>query len=66
MWNLKITEYDTGKKTIMELIDQSSLAFDQREELSNKLQLLTERNENDEIVHMQVKQWKLKFQIYFH
>lgn len=56
MWNLKITEYDTGKKTIMELIDQSSLAFDQREELSNKLQLLTERNENDEIVHMQVKQ----------
>lgn len=56
MWKLKIAEYEVGKKTIMELIDQSSLAFDQREDLSKSLHSLSERNENDEVIHMQVYQ----------
>uniref|UniRef100_A0A1A9WCT6 ODAD1 central coiled coil region domain-containing protein n=1 Tax=Glossina brevipalpis TaxID=37001 RepID=A0A1A9WCT6_9MUSC len=53
MWQSMVTQFNDGKKYIMELIDQSTLAYDQREELYNKLQVLKDRNENDKIMHIQ-------------
>ncbi|TMW42688.1 hypothetical protein DOY81_012228, partial [Sarcophaga bullata] len=47
MWQSMVTQFNEGKKLIMDLIDQSTLAYDQREELCNKLQVLKDRNEND-------------------
>lgn len=49
-----VTQFNEGKKYIMELIDQSTVAFDLREELCNKLQVLKDRSENDKIMHIQV------------
>lgn len=54
MWQSMVTKFNEGKKYIMDLIDQSTLAYDQREELCNKLQLLKDRSENDKIMHIQV------------
>lgn len=54
MWQSMVTQFNEGKKYIMDLIDQSTLAYDQREELCNKLQVLKDRNENDKIMHIQV------------
>lgn len=48
-----VTQFNEGKKFIMDLIDQSTLAFDQREELCNKLTVLKDRNENDKVMHIQ-------------
>ncbi|GBP17652.1 Coiled-coil domain-containing protein 63 [Eumeta japonica] len=53
MWQNMVTKFNEGKKLIMDLIDQSTLAYDQREELCTKLQVLKERNENDKIMHIQ-------------
>ncbi|XP_075162557.1 coiled-coil domain containing protein 114 [Haematobia irritans] len=53
MWQTMVTKYNEGKKYIMDLVDQSTLAYDQREELCNKLQLLKDRSENDKIMHIQ-------------
>ncbi|XP_073839233.1 coiled-coil domain containing protein 114 isoform X1 [Musca autumnalis] len=53
MWQSMVTQFNEGKKYIMDLIDQSTLAYDQREELCNKLQLLKDRSENDKIMHIQ-------------
>lgn len=54
MWQSMVCKFNEGKKYIIDLIDQSTLAYDQREELCNKLQVLKERNENDKIMHIQV------------
>ncbi|XP_022217927.1 coiled-coil domain-containing protein 63 [Drosophila obscura] len=53
MWQAMVTQFNEGKKFIMDLIDQSTLAFDQREELCGKLSLLKDRNENDKVMHIQ-------------
>ncbi|EDW83897.1 uncharacterized protein Dwil_GK13857 [Drosophila willistoni] len=53
MWQSMVTQFNEGKKFIMDLIDQSTLAFDQREELCNKLSVLKDRNENDKVMHIQ-------------
>lgn len=37
----------------MDLIDQSTMAFDQRQELCTKLSVLKDRNENDKVMHIQ-------------
>lgn len=55
MWQSMVSQFNEGKKFIMDLIDQSTLAYDQREELCNKLQVLKDRNENDKIMHIQVR-----------
>ncbi|XP_067613816.1 coiled-coil domain-containing protein 63 [Eurosta solidaginis] len=53
MWQSKVTQFNEGKKLIMDLIDQSTVAFDLREELCNKLQVLKDRSENEKIMHIQ-------------
>ena len=54
MWQKMITQLNHGKKYIMDLIEQSTTAFDQREELCNKLQVLKERGQADKMTHVQV------------
>ncbi|XP_034661237.1 coiled-coil domain-containing protein 63 [Drosophila subobscura] len=53
MWQAMVAQFNEGKKFIMDLIDQSTMAFDQREELCNKLSVLKDRNENDKVMHIQ-------------
>lgn len=53
MWQAMVTEFNDGKKLIMDLIDQSTVAFDQRQELCTKLSVLKDRNENDKVMHIQ-------------
>lgn len=53
MWQAMVTQFNDGKKLIMDLIDQSTVAFDQRQELCTKLTVLKDRNENDKVMHIQ-------------
>ncbi|ALC44667.1 CG14905 [Drosophila busckii] len=53
MWQSMVTHFNNGKKLIMDLIDQSTLAYDQRQELCTKLSVLKDRNENDKVMHIQ-------------
>lgn len=53
MWQAMVTQFNDGKKLIMDLIDQSTVAFDQRQELCTKLSVLKDRNENDKVMHIQ-------------
>lgn len=48
-----VTQYDHGKKYIMELIEQSVAAYDQREELGNKIQNLSDKQGVESSNHMQ-------------
>lgn len=42
-----VSRLNSGKKVIMDLIEQATLAYDQREEAQNKLQALKERGRQD-------------------
>jgi len=42
-----------GKRHIMDLVEQATNAFDQREELCTKLQILKDRGQNDKQNHIQ-------------
>lgn len=61
MWQKMVTQYDQGKKFIMDLIEQSVSAYDQREELGNKIQNLNDKqcvetnNHTQEIRELQRK-----------
>lgn len=48
-----VNQLNLGKKQMMDLIEQSTAAYDQREELCNKLQLLKDRG--DKLAHVQVR-----------
>lgn len=48
-----VGKLDTGRKLIMDLIEQSIGAFEQREELCNKLQNLESKSENEQNLHLQ-------------
>lgn len=54
MWQKMVSKFEQGKKYIMELIDQSTTAYDQREELCNKIQGLKEKGHNETSIHTQV------------
>jgi hypothetical protein len=45
---------NTGKKFMLDLVEQATLAYDQREEWCSKLQALKIRAHNDVISHTQV------------
>lgn len=54
MWQKIVNKLEQGKRYIIELIDQSTAAYDQREELCNKIQSLREKGLTESSVHMQV------------
>lgn len=53
MWQRMINKLSYGKRHIMDLVEQATNAFDQREELTSKLQVLKERGQNDKTNHIQ-------------
>lgn len=53
MWQKIVNRLEQGKRYIIELIDQSTAAYDQREELCNKIQSLREKGISESGVHMQ-------------
>ncbi|KAG5683354.1 hypothetical protein PVAND_012640 [Polypedilum vanderplanki] len=53
MWQRMINKLNYGKRHILELVEQATNAFDQREELCTKLQILKERGQNDRTSHVQ-------------
>lgn len=53
MWQKMINQLNQGKKYIMDLVEQSTAAYDQREELCNKLQTLKDRGQADRMLHVQ-------------
>lgn len=53
MWQRMINKLNYGKRHIMDLVEQATNAFDQREELCSKLSVLKERGQNDKTNHVQ-------------
>lgn len=53
MWQRMVNKLNNGKRHIMDLVEQATNAFDQREELCTKLQILKERGQNDRSSHVQ-------------
>lgn len=53
MWQKMVNQLNQGKKYIMDLVEQSTAAYDQREELCNKLQTLKDRGQADRMLHVQ-------------
>lgn len=49
-----VTQLEQGKKQILDLIEQTIAAYDQREELCNKIQNLEEKGQSENSVHLQV------------
>lgn len=50
-----VTKLELGKKLILDLIEQSVAAYEQREELCNKLQNLDGKSQNEQNHHLQVR-----------
>ena len=65
MWQKIVNKLEQGKKYILELIDQSTAAYDQREELCNKIQTLKEKGLTENSVHMQVNPFVIKCDMAF-
>ncbi|CAO1399879.1 unnamed protein product [Diamesa hyperborea] len=53
MWHKMINKLNYGKRYIMDLVEQATNAFDQRDELCSKLQVLKDRGQNDRSNHVQ-------------
>lgn len=53
MWEKMVTKLEHGKKHILDLIEQSVAAYDQREELCHKIQNLNDKSQNENHSHMQ-------------
>lgn len=53
VWAKMVNQLNQGKLNMMNLIEQSTAAYDQREELCNKLQLLKEKSDSDKVAHVQ-------------
>lgn len=54
-----VTKLELGKKFILDLIEQSVAAYDQREEICNKIQNLEDKGQIEHINHMQVISYRL-------
>lgn len=54
IWQKMVSKLEMGKKMIMDLIEQSAAAYEQREELCNKLQNLEGKSHNEQTIHLQV------------
>lgn len=55
IWQKMVMKLEVGKKMILDLIEQSVAAYEQREELCNKLQNLEGKSNNEQTLHMQVR-----------
>ncbi|VEN59202.1 unnamed protein product [Callosobruchus maculatus] len=53
IWDKLINNLCIGKKFMLDLIEQATIAYDQREEWVSKLQFLRSKAHNDLIVHIQ-------------
>lgn len=53
MWDKLVTRLNDGKKHLIDLIEQATQAYDQREELCNKLQMMKDKGQNDKYAHIQ-------------
>ncbi|XP_018573312.1 coiled-coil domain-containing protein 63-like [Anoplophora glabripennis] len=51
VWEKLIKDFNSGKKYMVDLIEQATLAFDQREEWCSKLEALKKRAQYDFIAH---------------
>ncbi|KAJ8911287.1 hypothetical protein NQ315_015290 [Exocentrus adspersus] len=51
VWEKLIKDFNSGKKYMVDLIEQATLAFDQREEWCSKLEALKKRAQNDFVAH---------------
>lgn len=49
-----VTKLEQGKKYTMDLVEQSVAAYDQREDICNKIQNLDDKGQLENSVHMQV------------
>lgn len=54
MWQKMVTKLEQGKKFTNELVDQSVAAYDQREDICNKIQNLDDKGQVENNLHMQV------------
>lgn len=58
MWGRLIDNLTKGKKFMLDLIEQATIAYDQRDECCLKLQALKVRAKSDFILHSQVYMYK--------
>lgn len=54
MWQQIVKQLDHGKRYIIEMIDQSTSAYDQRDDICGKIQNLREKGLAESSIHMQV------------
>lgn len=62
IWQKMVTKLEQGKKYTMDLVEQSVAAYDQREDICNKIQNLDDKGQLENNVHMQVNH-ELKYNI---
>lgn len=54
IWDKLLKDLATGKKSMIDLIEQATLAFDQREEWCLKVIALQKKAQNDVLAHTEV------------
>ncbi|XP_062533276.1 coiled-coil domain-containing protein 63-like [Armigeres subalbatus] len=53
MWEKLVAKLNEGKRYMMDLIDQATSAYDTREELCTKLQILKDKGQSEKVTHIQ-------------
>uniref|UniRef100_A0A182IN50 ODAD1 central coiled coil region domain-containing protein n=1 Tax=Anopheles atroparvus TaxID=41427 RepID=A0A182IN50_ANOAO len=53
MWEKLVNKLNEGKRYMIELIEQATSAYDTREELCTKLQILKDKGQSDKLAHIQ-------------
>ncbi|XP_050085533.1 coiled-coil domain-containing protein 63 [Anopheles aquasalis] len=53
MWEKLVNRLNEGKRYMIDLIEQATAAYDTREELCTKLQILKDKGQSDKLAHIQ-------------
>ena len=53
MWEKLVNKLNEGKRYMIDLIEQATSAYDTREELCTKLQILKDKGQSDKLAHIQ-------------
>uniref|UniRef100_A0A182VVT0 ODAD1 central coiled coil region domain-containing protein n=1 Tax=Anopheles minimus TaxID=112268 RepID=A0A182VVT0_9DIPT len=53
MWEKLVSKLNEGKRYMIDLIEQATSAYDTREELCTKLQILKDKGQSDKLAHIQ-------------